>query len=534
MVLNMNFIKQLFVNQLNKKVNIQKFITDFNNNIDPKINFTLNEFTPWITPLYDFLYLEPQTFWNNDIANSVFKKLENLFNKNQKEFIKSIPDVLKHFFIAYFTYKDLVEMLKNLHQLKESDKIATRMYRLPIYINLIEGCIANLYKALLKIISKTNNKNNLETIKNLSPLINAMREYNFEELCEFVDTEIRNAISHGGILLSNQNVKFFFHKNGSKCDKTLEIYQLDKLINNTLDNVSGIFVGFLRFFINYPDIINFKKYIDPNDFVSNSLLQLQFSLPGTQCIFITIQPGDTLQLNLEFTTENTKIEELMLLSMVFAILARIKLPKLKSFFITFHNERLLPNFIKYKAEDIDLILKNENEIPIVMNNIITRQDCIISEASKEEIDLQLAKFYKFPIIQGEGWKIREIADCSLEEAKRLKASLFVGEIKTKEEIVKIVQDAIKKLKTCFNPPNSCHIIKHGNIPADSIYLSVYYKYNRDKNIDLLETNPNFILYAQYNIPGREPIKGVWNRYKQEQYENIILFWNPKLKHINVQ
>jgi hypothetical protein len=59
MVLNMNLIKQLFVNQLNKKVNIQKFITDFNNNIDPKINFTLNEFTPWITPLYDFLYKPP-------------------------------------------------------------------------------------------------------------------------------------------------------------------------------------------------------------------------------------------------------------------------------------------------------------------------------------------------------------------------------------------------------------------------------------------------------------------------------------------
>ena len=136
---------------------------------------------------------------------------------------------------------------------------------------------------------------------------------------------------------------------------------------------------------------------------------------------------------------------------------------------------------------------------------VLANDSFLIPPSEEEIDPSEYKYFCFPNYSKNGITINEVADCSQPDLKRLKAHMFIGDITEKGEILNKIDTAIEWLKTVKNPPSPKYPQKHGNMPADSIYLNVY-KYDERRNKELLPNNENFVCFVDYNQSGTTTLK----------------------------
>ena len=144
--------------------------------------------------------------------------------------------------------------------------------------------------------------------------------------------------------------------------------------------------------------------------------------------------------------------------------------------------------------------QSSNILNECLKNAIKRGD--VQVPFPEEVksaSLKEIKYYKYPTYSDDEIKILMVEDISIENRKRLKANLFVGETSDKEEIIKRIEKAIDWLKTIDNRFTNTKIhIKQGQMEADSIYLNVYHNDIRD-GFKLCQSNSNSICIVDYNI-----------------------------------
>lgn len=81
---------------------------------------------------------------------------------------------------------------------------------------------------------------------------------------------------------------------------------------------------------------------------------------------------------------------------------------------------------------------------------IEDKNVMIWNPSTENIDLQEIKYFRFPNYVSDRYVINNISDSSLENRKRLRCSLFIGDVVDKKDILEIINSALdwlKQLKT---------------------------------------------------------------------------------------
>lgn len=199
--------------------------------------------------------------------------------------------------------------------------------------------------------------------------------------------------------------------------------------------------------------------------------------------------------------------------------------------ILFNHPRVLIAWVRITGEEISDIISRNREIAEVLPSAIDRRDVNITDPSDDDIDLQEIKFFRFPNYHNDNIKINNVQDASIEERKRLKAHLFVGDTTDKNEILKAINEAVDWIKT-KNPPSPKTMIKHGIMEAESIYLNVY-KYNNRRDKNLFINNENFICMVDYNVDGETMIKtggvpaNLWNQYFHEKIGNLFIAWRSK-------
>lgn len=169
----------------------------------------------------------------------------------------------------------------------------------------------------------------------------------------------------------------------------------------------------------------------------------------------------------------------------------------------------------------------------VIQEVIKRQDFVIFPPSDEPVDLNEIKYFCFPNYNMESFKISNVADASLEDRKRLRAHLFIGEISEKQEIVKVINEAIGWLRTLKNPPSAVTPVKHGDIEADALYINVY-KYDTRKSKELLSNNENFVCFVDWNLSGKTTLKHgglppvIWKQFLHEQIGKMNIAWRDRV------
>ncbi len=120
--------------------------------------------------------------------------------------------------------------------------------------------------------------------------------------------------------------------------------------------------------------------------------------------------------------------------------------------------------------------------------------------SIENVDLHEIKYFRFPNYVSDKFIINKIEDASLEDRKRLKCHLFIGDTQDKQEILKIIKDAIDWLNTLKNVDSPTIHRKNGSMEADALYINVY-KHDTRRSKALHPANENFVCFVDYNKLG---------------------------------
>ena len=501
----------------------EKILKQINERLD-KSTETVNP--EILYPIYYILNTDPCYYWNDSIRKNTLSNLENL-NINNSNTIVINNDILNHFFIGYNSYIELSKVIQDLSPINYSNVIKNRMYRIPTYVSIVEGCLTNLLRVIILILDQTTEKD-LSAQKKLKPICDALVSKGFEEIIKYIDVDIRNAINHGGILFKEdgKRIEFNYTKGGKVLSKELLDYEFDKLIDNVFDTASGLLLALCQFINNNINLINIDKY--ENNYVSSNLLCMELSIPSIICKCIN-ESIDSSQLNVHIHIKNTDRDFILQSSLLIAVQVFKRYPNYERYMISFDNERMLTSWARYKRSDLDDILTQKVNIEDVADKLIKSNEIMIWNSSEEDLDLEEIKYYRYPTYKCETFFIKDIKDASLEDRKRLKAHLFIGDADKREDILNIIYQSIEWLKEVKNIASPKFKIKHGDMEAESLYINVY-RHDSRKNKELFNNNENFVCFIDYNKNNKTtldngglPVK-IWNKYYHEKIKNIRIAW----------
>lgn len=514
------YCKSKFYNEFDSSSLLEQIKT----HIDPTITTLNREFQI----IFDkVLNNDPCSYWNKDVFNQTAFLLETLFQNNGNQ-IEIDETIFNYFMMGYNSYSQLSEIILDLRNFNLTSEIKTRLYRLPTYTALLESCLSNFLRVIAILTGKAIGKD--YSVQNtLGQLINVINSNGYSEISKNVDVNLRNAINHGKVLTKktpNDQICFFYVENNLPKCKEMPTYEFDKIIDDTFDTVSATFLALVVLMNNHIELINVDD--SKKEYVSFSLLSLRFSLPGICCQSIS-DTENLKQLNVEIEIENTDRTYIAQIATMMAVMIFEKHNDYEQYMFSFSNPRMMNGWIRYTNQEVLDMSNKIRPFDVVLAEANKRKDFIIFDPFIEDVDLNEIKYFCFPNYNSPNFKINNIHDASNEERKRLKASLYIGDASEKQEILDIIKKAIEWLKTVKNPPSPVIKQKHGDIPADSIYINVYKRDDR-KNKGLYPNNENFICFIDYNIDGVTTLKdgglpqAMWKQYHHEQIENIFIAW----------
>jgi len=508
------------------KGNKNEIIQALNSRLKLKVNHISDGF---LCLFNEILFNEPNYYWNQQIFEQTYKELEDL-SKLNPQLINFDETILEHFLIGYHTYSQLSEIVKDLSELNDSPIIKNRLYRIPTYISIVEGCLTNLFRGILLIIDKTTTKD-FSMQNKLKPICEVLISNGFEKLVQYVDVDIRNAINHGNVVLrdNGRDINFTYSKNRIVESKTLKTYEFDKLLENAYDTASAVLLGFALFINNHNDEININR--NEETYTALGIFSMELSLPSIRVTNINgiEAPNHQKQLNIDVYIENLDRTFILKTAVEIGILMYKRYSGYDKYYISFSNERLQTSWVRFTNKEIEGVLTHKCEIVEVIQSALDRGDVLIWHPATYEVDMQEYKYYRYPNFSSDKFKINNVQDASLENRKRLKAHLFVGNIEDKQELLVIFEEVINWLKFVRNIQNPTMAIKNGSMEADSLYINVYRNDSRS-NKELMPKNENFVCFIDYNTNGETTLKNgglpevIWRNLHPETVNNMDIAW----------
>ncbi|CEQ29784.1 SecC motif-containing protein [[Clostridium] sordellii] len=471
---------------------------------------------------------DPCSHFYVEVCRQVYKLLEKLYEEHSDN-LEIDETIFEYFLMGYNSYSQLSEIISDLRNFNISQEVKTRLYRLPTYTSIVESCLANFLRVIALLTGKAINKD-YTSQNTLGKLVTVMNSNGYNEITKNINVNLRNAINHGKVEVKRdgvgEKISFYYVENRiSKCIE-LNMYEFDRIIDSAFDTASGVLLGLSLFINNNLNLLNIDT--SKKEYTDFSLLSMKLSIPGVYCKNIS-DIGDNKQLNIEVEIQNTDRGYIAQIATMMAILVFNHYKQYDKYMISFTNPRMLTGWIRYtKKEIFDMYIQNKG-FDVVLKSVIERKDAIIFDPSHEEIDLNETKYFCFPNYTTDRYKVNNIEDASIEDKKRLRAHLFIGDIKDKQEIIEVIKDAIEWLKYIKNPPSPKVQQKHGSMEADALYINVYKKDYRT-NKELFPNNENFVCFVDYNLSGETTLKdgglpgGIWNKLYHEKMNNIAIAW----------
>jgi hypothetical protein len=496
--------------------------------VNDKINEDINSLSHEMLCIFnDVINIEPSCYWNKNVYQQTYSQLEKLFDEHAMP-ININDEIMEHFLIGYHTYRQITEIISDLSKLNDNNEIKNRLYRIPTYISIVEGCLTNLFRVITLILNQTSEKD-FASAKKLKSICEILKSNGFDLLVADVNVNIRNAINHGGIIFKDNGkiMDFQYTENRMSVISSMHTYEFDTLINKVYDTASAVLLGICSNINNHIGLITVDK--SEKLFVQFCLLGMELSIPNINIRSIS-GLSNFKQINVDIEIENSDKAFIMEISILLAILVYNRYCDYQQYMFLFRNERLQGSWVRFTNQEIKDMTDSVRPFDDVMKSVMERDDCIIFDASTEEIDMQEIKYYRFPNHSEEDYKLNNIEDASLPDRKRLRAHLFIGDISEKEKILGIIYKSIDWLKSVRNVPSPTLPHKYGTMDADALYINVYRNDTRG-NKELFPTNDNFVCLVDYNSNGETTLKdgglpkSIWKQLYHEKLGNIQIAWS---------
>ena len=473
----------------------------------------------------DMIEIEPCCYWNRSVYDEVETGLQKLLSDNPCVTIEE--DQFELFIVGYNAYVQVTKVIQDLSVLNDSPAIKNREYRIPTYISIVEGCLTNLFHFVTLLLDQISEKDYASTYK-LKSLCEILEKNGFKSLTKHVNINIRNAINHGGIVFKEdgQSIDFRYTERSRGIVSTLNAYEFDQLINDIYDTASALVLGLSVILNNNWDIVHVDK--SKKSFSAFSLLEMELSIPQVRCRYISEAPNGN-QLNAEFWVQNTDRTYIMQTAIELSILIYSQYNDYDKYYISFSSERLATSWLRFTNQEVNDMVNNKREISAVLSDAIQKKEVLVFNPSTAEVDLQEIKHFRFPNYQCSDYKINQIEDVSLEDRKRLKCRLYIGDTTEKAKILEIIRKSIEWLKTVKNVDSQTIHRKNGTMEADALYINVY-RYDARKNKELLPSNDNFVCFVDYNASGKTSLvngglpRKIWSQFHHEKGGQIEIAW----------
>ena len=505
-----------------KIAEIQKMFSKFTNR---KLENIESEF---ICVFYDILMKIPCKYFDKDVFTKTIDKFDQLINDSKTIIISE--EMIECYLMGLNTYEQITEVINDFSQLNFSSEIKNRQYRIPTYVSLAEGCLSNLYRFLAKLIDQTVNKD-YSNMSLLYPLYEMLQSNGWDFVLGNLNVSIRNAINHGKVIFYENGKKLNFIYSSNRQLKNIELteYEFENLINSIYDLSSSLILSITYFLNKYHSLIQLD--LNEDCYLSYQYLSMKLSKPDIR--FKSIYGlSDNKQLNMDIVVENYDRGFLSQLSFVLLSIVYSYHCDFKKYLIGISGERLQGGWFILTNDQIKGILEIKYEILDVYQKAIEDKNVMIWNPSTENIDLQEIKYFRFPNYVSDRYVINNISDSSLENRKRLRCSLFIGDVVDKKDILEIINNALDWLKQLKNVDSPTLHHKNGEMEADSIYMNVYRNDERT-NKELLSNNSNFVCFVDYNVDGITLLVNgglpefVWKTLHHEKIGNSFISWREQ-------
>jgi hypothetical protein len=506
----------------------------------------------WVDLVYNMSQSEPENLFNKDIQELVYKKLVEFYSANNDGFSIGLLIGMKYLLQGIRAYLEISEIFREVEPVDQIPEFKTRLYRIPTYSQILESVLSNFLRAIRDICGGIEEKDfsQLSTLGNLRDFLTSR---GLGPLFKSIDVDVRNAINHGGIIVSPWETVFIYSsgKNKNKMEKVWTVRDpigeviiqsnnagkphFDDLIEGSIDDAGGILSGFVKYFCLHPEAITpILDEIRKDEFLANEYLCRLLTLPGWTCSNIDtgIVEGSS-QLNIHFYVLESHHGQLMQHSLESAIITNEWIPGYKKYMVGYRHPRMHPGVVLFQKKELEAVVEGNDSPMTVMKKILEDGHFLIPfEASQEKVDVEAVKRHQYPLINGKTWKLREIKDLSLEKSKRFHANLYIPNADSKKGIIESVKNAIHSLKHTENPPSLYSKIKYGRFPAKGVYLHVFRIRSRRKKRKILPSNDNFFCLAEWSTNDCIKLKKggipdqIWDQLIHEKKEKILFSWNP--------
>lgn len=476
--------------------------------------------------------------WNKEIYLFSKEKIQGLENIIDKE--QMFSTLLLNFHLvsnAYQNLLDIEERIVLMNRFKGSEELKSKIFSINIYNDLLNNVLGELLKLFIEFESVKDGKK--LTQKTLTPQIEFLSssKRGYQKITELADSNIRNAISHGGVKVNGSRMVFSYRKREEHLQHESTVYEFKDSLLQLFDGVSGIILSLFGYLcennISHSDIHDNELIHEDTSvfFEKLSMSTLLSTCDKVYQIDINNIIGKRKHVNVEFIGADLDINSRMFLGIYTAkrVVQLRKLALEDTIMITFKSPKIVTSFFTIECSVINDFIDGKIDVERVSRIIWERGNILMFPINDEVRNEFEDNFRYYPNIENDEFYITEIEDISDVDKKRFKAVVYLKKAKRPNHVKKAVKEIINQLKMLENYGFSSNKVKHGKMNADIIYLVLYKnEVRRGKDRTLLPSNDNFIAQVQYDEKMKFPIRNgfVDTHLKLRRDKAIEYNWNP--------
>lgn len=436
---------------------------------------------------------------------------------------KNIPvEALEYFHHAWKSYRQTEALLEDFRDAGFNSITKNRLYRLPLYSQLMDDVLTPLLKAVSLLLG--------DSEKTLGNLVLLMKLNRLGHLVQDIDPTLVEAIHEGRVLqLSEGKIMGFSTLSGtSMLQKSYSVMDFDDMLERLQDLANGLVLGFAAAF-SEKGIHFLANKLESSIKNAFDQLSMKLSIPGLCCTSLSDTSLEQAQLNIHMDASVT--DPNFLICSAFEVVSQIfeMYPGYHRYLVNFDHDRLAIAYVRITAEQMTGLNEDYSRLEQYVEEMILNGEINIANPSEEAIDLEVIAAYHYPTKTTEHYKIKTVENISTKNRKRFMADLYVGDAHDQETIRAYIQEAIDWIKQVRNVPVTKTPTKNGTMDADSIYLNVY-RHDRRASKRVNAENDNFICFVDYNVDGKSTLKNgrlqipTWNQLHKEQSGFMNLAW----------
>lgn len=502
----------------------------------PEVKFLPSIYHP---VLYKFLKNPQIKHFNNEIFDFSIKKIKEIESKLGEEVMEST--LLSNFHLlvsAYYSMIDLEERVMLMNRFNGNEELKAKIFSINIYNDLLNTSFSDILKFFIEFQSVIENNDKLFQ-KNLTPQIECLAkpERGYQKITDLANSNIRNAISHGGVKAIGSKMIFTYKIGREYFTQESTTYDFKDSMLQLYDGVSAILLAWFAYLcennITYDEVYeNDKVHTETAYFFEK--LSMSTLLIACDKIFkqeINNETERKNQINIEFSNVDLEIDERILFGLFTAerVFLLEKLSLHDSIMVSFNSPKTVKSFFIIDCSVVNDLVNGVIDYEKAAKIIIDKKSILIGPINDEDRNQYEDSFRYYPDIENEDFYVTEIEDISTDTQKRFKAVAYLKRAKRKKHVQEAVNSIIGKLKEYENYGFSSHKVKHGKINADIIYLVLYKnEVRRGKDRALYPNNNNFIAQVQYDVDMKFPIhNNIIDKHLKKRTEKAIEYnWNP--------